>query len=686
MSGGTACKLYSITLSTAVPRRSFDTHLNSWQAVQNRLQVGGMWRKFNKKDTAIGSPTLIETTFDQQYLDTIPEVDSLRSGRSSGNPPALPQLPLSVSDQQVLQDMLTYHSKAVEPLAPPNCPVTEHRASSIYSQPGSGTLRVHSHISDRVLSVCSEVSPLTSPRASTDLDLDETPDVSPIEPRPSPSLDFRELGPVAHGQPPLPRKVSPAAEPASSLPRRSPHCRRASAEAIENKQAASPIEPTEWEQSQRPKEKSRKLLSGFQERPPTGSGGMMRPPRRDSLDHPVYREPWKGASGRTALVDPVRNVPRSRQDAGPVSKSNMVGKDFNAHAVVTLASARSTTSAAQSSHALPRQPTHAPDSPIKPVAPLKIRNNATRTRSPTTVENLSGPSTRHCSVATIPSSERALSHTADGSRADAQVTPSTSTQEEANKASSEPFDPLRPLTADKNLRSRFSWTTYATTTTAPPPKTPENEPLSRFSWTTYATSVQESPHLLAQRETNTASIPPISYLPKARAVRQRLVRSYSDDPNPGAKANMDLKPTALPSHYLSQNSSSVTAAEADSSASPTDTLPADRSKSLPQCPPELEARDRIGALEARMDDLARRRHNIGLILKELNNVVQPTSFASDLTAREEAKKIVNSLEDEKRAIEWEEHETGMTLHRLRRKRDQSIDGNWTEFWVKTVTS
>lgn len=56
-----------------------------------------MWRKFNKqKDPAIGSPTLIETTFDQQYLDTIPEVDSLRSGPSNGTSPGLPELPLSV--------------------------------------------------------------------------------------------------------------------------------------------------------------------------------------------------------------------------------------------------------------------------------------------------------------------------------------------------------------------------------------------------------------------------------------------------------------------------------------------------------------------------------------------------------------------------------------------------------------
>jgi hypothetical protein len=59
-----------------------------------------MWRKFSKsKDPTIGSPTLIETTFDQEYLDTIPEVDSLRSGPSSSDSPGLPELPLSVPSQ-----------------------------------------------------------------------------------------------------------------------------------------------------------------------------------------------------------------------------------------------------------------------------------------------------------------------------------------------------------------------------------------------------------------------------------------------------------------------------------------------------------------------------------------------------------------------------------------------------------
>ena len=57
-----------------------------------------------------------------------------------------------------------------------------------------------------------------------------------------------------------------------------------------------------------------------------------------------------------------------------------------------------------------------------------------------------------------------------------------------------------------------------------------------------------------------------------------------------------------------------------------------------------------------MDVIVRRRGNINQILKELNNVVQPTSFAYDLATKEEVKKTVKSLEEELSDLRVEEHE------------------------------
>lgn len=54
-----------------------------------------MWKRLNRpRDPAIGSPALIDTTFDQRYLESIPEVESVRSGHSSVVSPSLPSLPL----------------------------------------------------------------------------------------------------------------------------------------------------------------------------------------------------------------------------------------------------------------------------------------------------------------------------------------------------------------------------------------------------------------------------------------------------------------------------------------------------------------------------------------------------------------------------------------------------------------
>lgn len=88
-----------------------------------------------------------------------------------------------------------------------------------------------------------------------------------------------------------------------------------------------------------------------------------------------------------------------------------------------------------------------------------------------------------------------------------------------------------------------------------------------------------------------------------------------------------------------------------------------------------------------MEVLLRRRGNINQILKELSNVVQPTSFAYDLATKEEVKKTVKGLEDELSEIRQEEHNIGMILHRLfKKKESESNYGYSTGLWIKRVTS
>ena len=578
---------------------------------------------------------------------------------------------------------LTSCSKVVEPLARPDRASADHRTSSLYSQPGQETLRIVPQGSDRLLSVYSEVSPLTSPRGSADLDAAESPDVSPIEPPPA-SQDIPKLDPKLRTHLPVPRKFPPASDSASPDSGASPSVRRELTESVGSS------ELSEEERLTMLREKDRKLLSGFQERPSANSKEAVRPRREDSLDHPVYREPWKGASGRTALVEPVRNVPRPKHDTGPVAKGKSAVKDSNVHTVVTAPASRSTSAEPTSpiTSTQPLEPTDCPDEPIKPTAPLKVGNNKSRIRTPVTTENLSGPFNPRYSDATVSSYEPTASDTGDGSRNESKVIPPSSQQQRPTESLPDTTRHPRSQTADDDPTSRFSWTTSATTT--PPPKTPEIDPLSRFSWTTYATSVHESPRTMAQRDIDTPSVPPIPYIPNAMAMRKRPMPSQTTDANSISKPKINRKPT--PSNITSNRSSSLsgttaTATEANKSPTTTITSPADRSKSLPQCPPEIEAKDRIAALEARVEVLIRRRGNINQILKELSNVVQPTSFAYDLATKEEVKKTVKGLEDELSEIRHEEHDIGMSLHRLFKKKEmESNYGYSTGLWIKRVTS
>lgn len=110
-------------------------------------------------------------------------------------------------------------------------------------------------------------------------------------------------------------------------------------------------------------------------------------------------------------------------------------------------------------------------------------------------------------------------------------------------------------------------------------------------------------------------------------------------------------------------------------------------KPLPECPPEKQAASRIEALEARRDTLARRRGNIDTIIHELTQVIQPSSVAYDMAARDEVKRTVSSLNNELADIKREDHELGLKLFRAYKKLDeQDANAGSTSLWVKRVTS
>lgn len=100
-----------------------------------------------------------------------------------------------------------------------------------------------------------------------------------------------------------------------------------------------------------------------------------------------------------------------------------------------------------------------------------------------------------------------------------------------------------------------------------------------------------------------------------------------------------------------------------------------------------DPQSRIESLEARRDELARRRFNLETVIKELTRVIQPDSYAYDQAAKAEVKRSVQSIENEIAEIKREEHELGMKVTRAWRRLDEKENnGDGSNLWVKRVTS
>ena len=189
----------------------------------------------------------------------------------------------------------------------------------------------------------------------------------------------------------------------------------------------------------------------------------------------------------------------------------------------------------------------------------------------------------------------------------------------------------------------------------------QNEPPSRFSATTYATTTCESPPTTPEMGSYS---PSLSTTPSSILNRKRPLPP-AGLPNPKVTAR---KPT--PSHM------SVT----------TQATPDSKRKSLPKSPPEVQAVSRVASLQAKLDNLRRRRGNLQTVIHELTHVVQPSSIAYDMASRQEIKRTVEGLNKELADVIKDEHETGLKLHRTMKRDDEFAAYEPTSIWVRRVTS
>ncbi|KAK4695346.1 hypothetical protein P7C71_g2389, partial [Lecanoromycetidae sp. Uapishka_2] len=191
----------------------------------------------------------------------------------------------------------------------------------------------------------------------------------------------------------------------------------------------------------------------------------------------------------------------------------------------------------------------------------------------------------------------------------------------------------------------------------------EDQPPSRFSTTTYATTVRDSPPATPEMG---------SYSP--------AMSSMSTTPNSILNRKRPIAPAGLPNSRTPARKPTPSEISTPPQASET------RRKELPKSPPEQQAVSRIATLQAKLDNLHRRRGNLQTVIHELTHVVQPSSIAYDMASRQEIKRTVEGLNKELAEVIKDEHETGIQLHRAQKRDDQFGQYEPTSIWVRRVTS
>ncbi|KAL2222806.1 hypothetical protein M432DRAFT_538797 [Thermoascus aurantiacus ATCC 26904] len=566
-----------------------------------------MWKRMQiarSREPHIGNPTLIETTVDEKTLQTMKRVpgkrDDIAGGsKDSKNLPALPHKPLDPN------------ASAGKPYAG-SCVASSayspHDADQDNGYYKNQDLRYSDTYDSR--SEHPDISPPDSPLHEALSK--ESPDVSPIDEEPNHPFKPVQKENGFNSHLPVLRKPTPGKTTDSSAPggqsKNLPSDQRSSqmrwgdfsgepATSDSGKAAQVTLGDTPFHKQSVSKATGTQHHSLFSK----GKAQVLTRKKvvenRDQAtkdDHaqiPPLREPWKGPSGRSAIVSPIQEKPGARPQLLTVDN-------------------RSSTA---------RKPL-----PASPVLSAHLGF------TPTTVTTITAGNTEKTVSQSIetPASGGRNASTTDGRPSPAiSLVLSEDTTQEIKLFDHDFAAKLENVTLVDRPSSGYSATT---TNSIPEAKSP------RISTDIGTPRVSENlPSVMARGRPIPSAVAPL--------------KSTTRKPTP-------------------------------SQASVSDTA---TSKALPQCPPEMKAQSRIDALEAKRDDLARRRANISSIIRELTQ----NSIAYDMAARNEVKKTIAILNDELADIKKQEHEIGVKLLRAWKRRDEEdLYGNGSGLWVRRVTS
>ncbi|KAL2164718.1 hypothetical protein VTH06DRAFT_13 [Thermothelomyces fergusii] len=229
-------------------------------------------------------------------------------------------------------------------------------------------------------------------------------------------------------------------------------------------------------------------------------------------------------------------------------------------------------------------------------------------------------------------------------------------------------------------------------------------PPSRFSITTSATNSNTGTTREDTDEHPDEGRRPVPSLPAGDHHHHNDDDKNNNNNSPVASSPQSTAPGNQPSPAGTEwqappLASTSTAGAATTSAAPAaqdrpSARPSDVNKSLPPAPPEQSAdraRDRVGLLEARLRALANRRINIDRSIQQMTQRMMPTmttTTTTTMTDSAEAEAVrckVDALRRELADVQREERELGLKLHRAYKRLDRESEWEPTTLWVRRVT-
>ncbi|KAL1901696.1 hypothetical protein Cpir12675_000387 [Ceratocystis pirilliformis] len=413
---------------------------------------------------------------------------------------------------------------------------------------------------------------------------------------------------------------------------------------------------------------------------------------------PEVRSAWKGASGRTAILDPVHDNKTGVKARRNVSISGVVSpvRSETGGVVPVIRKMAPSKSKGQTT----------------PVTSPKGQSSAQVVDYPTPPRTVERDPPQKQTHIPSPTQHR---HSPSDSVFKAQI-PSRHISADLNSNKSIRRKPT-PSTASINSVPRYPVPELSHESTCDDTQQPDwSQPASRFSVTTVATSIYSlSP------EVNPVDVgEPLPEIPEAMKQLSEAAhiypestfqRSFSDkycyDEEDNIPTKVEIHPVLTPPMSRDTPNKATPAKSPNQSIFTSINNPIPKSmataqlfnsdtisihtngpggKALPPAPPEASASDRVAHLSALLEALANRRININRSIAKMTEMMPRDNLLARpevLKKREMEKLKVQALEDELAEVRREEYELGIKLHRARKRqdRDANFEGNST-LWVR----